>query len=116
MPTKSVFNPKYNVSLNLGDVSLSAEDRPPPTKAQTRLNTRAITLPEPPLVERVDFPPSRPQDTQEEAGRPRHDEKELQEDQTEKVQESWLGGQQALKFLLAGGVAGASKLAWSLWD
>ena len=69
-----------------------------------------VALPEPPPVERVDFPPSLSQDTHEEAKHPKQDEEELQEGQTVKVQESWLGGGQALKFLLAGGVAGASKL------
>ena len=75
-----------------------------------------VTLPEPPPVERVDFPPSLSPDTHEEAERSKHDEKELLEDQTVKVQESWLGGEQALKFLLAGGVAGASELMLPLRD
>lgn len=113
--TKSVSNPKYNPSVNLGDVSLSAEDRPPPTKSQPRTNTRVVALPEQPPVERVDFPPSHPADTHEEHEDLRHEEKSLQEDQIEKAKESWLGGGQALKFLLAGGVAGASELMLPLW-
>ncbi|KAF8607712.1 mitochondrial carrier [Ceratobasidium sp. AG-I] len=100
-----------------GDVSLSAEDRPPPTKPQPRANARVVALPESPPVERVDFPPSLSEDTHEEAKRPKHDEKELEEDQTVKAQESWLGGEQALKFLLAGGVAGAiSRTATAPFD
>ncbi|CCO30620.1 hypothetical protein BN14_04650 [Rhizoctonia solani AG-1 IB] len=97
-----------------GDVSLSAEDRPPPVKPQARHTPQALSLPEPPSTERVDFPSSSV-DT--------HQEQDLAEGSRTKIEEeeqprdSWLGGEQAVKFLLAGGIAGAvSRTATAPFD
>ncbi|KAG9121805.1 hypothetical protein FRC07_002077 [Ceratobasidium sp. 392] len=98
-----------------GDVSLSAEDRPPPSKPHTRPNARVLALPEPPPVERVDFPPS--SDHRDEVNIPRDESDQLHEQQAEEPKQNWLGGEQALKFLLAGGVAGAvSRTATAPFD
>ncbi|KAG8745761.1 hypothetical protein FRC10_007022 [Ceratobasidium sp. 414] len=97
-----------------GDVSLSAEDRPPPTKLPARPNARVLTLPEPSPVERVDFPPS---DRRDKLEIPVDESQQLHEQQTEEHKQNWLGGEQALKFLLAGGVAGAvSRTATAPFD
>ncbi|CAE7187376.1 unnamed protein product [Rhizoctonia solani] len=95
-----------------GDVSLSAEDRPPVVKSQARPTVQALSLPQPPPVERVDFPePSL--DTHKES----NDSKDAEQEQQEKTRDNWLGGEQAMKFLLAGGVAGAvSRTATAPFD
>ncbi|QRW01670.1 mitochondrial carrier protein [Ceratobasidium sp. AG-Ba] len=70
-----------------GDVSLSAEDRPPPTR------------------------PSKP------SAQIRANQDKLEQRETEEPKQSWLGGEQALKFLLAGGIAGAvSRTATAPFD
>ncbi|KDN48111.1 hypothetical protein RSAG8_03127, partial [Rhizoctonia solani AG-8 WAC10335] len=89
-----------------GDVSLSAEDRPPVVKPQVRSTVQALSLPEPPLVERVDFPPSS-LDTHQEQGQV--DNTAAEQEEQEQPRENWLGGEQAVKFLLAGGIAGAGE-------
>ncbi|KEP55681.1 putative calcium-dependent carrier protein [Rhizoctonia solani 123E] len=101
------------VRVNMeGDVSLSAEDRPPIVKSQVRSTAQVLSLPEPPAVERVDFPLS--------LGT--HQEQDVASTETERGQqdqprENWLGGEQAVKFLLAGGVAGAvSRTATAPFD
>ncbi|QRV87496.1 mitochondrial carrier protein [Ceratobasidium sp. AG-Ba] len=95
-----------------GDVSLSAEDRPPPTRP-SKPSARVLTLPEPPPVERVDFPPSDHRDEAE----IRANQDKLEQRETEEPKQSWLGGEQALKFLLAGGIAGAvSRTATAPFD
>jgi solute carrier family 25 phosphate transporter 23/24/25/41 len=98
----------FDLLIEPGDVSLSAEDRPPPTKPAARTNAHVLALPKLPPVERVDFPPS--PDDRDEAETLADERKELHEDHSE-PKSSWLGGEQALKFLLAGGVAGAGMLA-----
>ncbi|CAE6419207.1 unnamed protein product [Rhizoctonia solani] len=96
-----------------GDVSLSAEDRPSVVKSQPRSTVQALSLPEPPSAERVDFPPSS-LDTHQEQGLT---ENGAEQEQKEQPQESWLGGEQAVKFLLAGGIAGAvSRTATAPFD
>ncbi|CAE6405214.1 unnamed protein product [Rhizoctonia solani] len=103
------------VRVNMeGDVSLSAEDRPPPVKPQARHTAQALSLPEPPSTERVDFPPSsldthREQDSTESS--------RVEQEQQEQSRDRWLGGEQAVKFLLAGGIAGAvSRTATAPFD
>ncbi|KAL5637076.1 hypothetical protein ACGC1H_000897 [Rhizoctonia solani] len=102
------------VRVNMeGDVSLSAEDRPPIVKSQARSTVQTLSLPEPPPVERVDFPPP-PLDTHQEQGVVTT---ETEQEQQEQPRENWLGGEQAMKFLLAGGVAGAvSRTATAPFD
>lgn len=94
---------KYIPLTKPGDVSLSAEDRPPPAKPPALPNTPALVLSEPPPPERVDFPP--PDVSQETA--PADGGTVVYQEKTEEHRESWLGGEQAVKFLLAGGIAGA---------
>ncbi|KAJ1308481.1 hypothetical protein OPQ81_004185 [Rhizoctonia solani] len=97
-----------------GDVSLSAEDRPPVVKSQARSTVQALNLPEPPPVERVDFPPSSLDTHQEQSV---VETTEAEQDQTEQPRDNWLGGEQAMKFLLAGGIAGAvSRTATAPFD
>ncbi|CAE6485310.1 unnamed protein product [Rhizoctonia solani] len=97
-----------------GDVSLSAEDRPPIVKSQARSTAQTLSLPEPPSVERVDFPPSS-LDADQEQGQMGNIEAESE--QRDQPQENWLGGEQAIKFLLAGGIAGAvSRTATAPFD
>ncbi|KAA1466367.1 mitochondrial carrier [Dentipellis sp. KUC8613] len=75
-----------------GDVTLSAEDKPPPPY---------ISPPPPPPSEgvaRVDQELITDED---------EDEDEEMFDEEEEEQAGWLGGQTALKFLFAGGIAGA---------
>ncbi|KAH7343961.1 mitochondrial carrier [Rhizoctonia solani] len=70
-----------------GDVSLSAEDRPPVVKSQAR-STEQSSM-----------------------------ENGTEQEQKEQPRESWLGGEQAVKFLLAGGIAGAvSRTATAPFD
>jgi hypothetical protein len=100
---------KYIQLTELGDVSLSAEDRPPPTKPPIRLNAHVLALPEPPLAERVDFS----QPSLDVLGTVPVD--GAVEGKMEEPRESWLGGEQAMKFLLAGGVAGAGESKKCTW-
>ncbi|KAF8759839.1 mitochondrial carrier family [Rhizoctonia solani] len=97
-----------------GDVSLSAEDRPPPIKSQARHTAQGLSLPEPPSTERVDFPPPSLDAHQEQDST---QSLTAEREQQEQSRESWLGGEQAIKFLLAGGIAGAvSRTATAPFD
>lgn len=98
---------KYSLLNRPGDVSLSAEDRPPIVKSSTR-TVPPLALPEPPPAERVDFPPP-PLDAHQDTIGTETAAETYQEEQ-EEPRGSWLGGEQALKFLLAGGIAGAGEL------
>jgi len=95
----------YLTLLELGDVSLSAEDKPPsivPSPSPVASMAAAqVTLP--PLP--VDHSYSR--QTEEE------DQGEVQVYEEEE-HHSWLGGSTAVKYLLAGGVAGAGEHVLSL--
>lgn len=97
-----------------GDVSLSAEDRPPVVKSQARSTTQVLKLPEPPSAERVDFPPPSLDTHQEQT---LIENQEAEKEKKEQPRENWLGGEQAVKFLLAGGIAGAvSRTATAPFD
>ncbi|CUA70333.1 Calcium-binding mitochondrial carrier SAL1 [Rhizoctonia solani] len=96
-----------------GDVSLSAEDRPPIVKPQARPTTQSLSLQEPPPAERVDFPPSSSGTHQEQ----HQADTGAEQEEREKPRDNWLGGEQAIKFLLAGGIAGAvSRTATAPFD
>ena len=87
----------YLTFFNIGDVSLSAEDKPPSnTTSPTPMGATQVTLP--PLP--VDH--SYPQRTGEE-------EQEETEVYEEEEHHTWFGGSTAAKYLLAGGVAGAGE-------
>ncbi|KZO93762.1 mitochondrial carrier [Calocera viscosa TUFC12733] len=82
-----------------GDVSLSAEDRPP-TKARQRPVEGVIT----PHVDPISAKSPVPVDMESAES---HDDLPEEHDEDEGEHETWLGGRTALKFLLAGGIAGA---------
>ncbi|ELU37788.1 carrier protein [Rhizoctonia solani AG-1 IA] len=103
----------YKVKKFLGDDGRGVarvnmeEDRPPPIKSQARHTAQGLSLPEPPSTERVDFPPPS-LDTHQEQDSTQS--LTAEREQQEQSRESWLGGEQAIKFLLAGGIAGAGEL------
>lgn len=89
---------------------MSAWDRPPATRVETRANTHTVALPAPPAAEDVGPPRSRPLGTPEEHESLSNEEKELDKHEAEESNGGWLGGEQALKFLGAGGLAGSGKI------
>jgi solute carrier family 25 phosphate transporter 23/24/25/41 len=88
--------------LNEGDVSLSAEDKPPLIMT-TPSPVASMTTTLPPLL--VDH--SYSQETEEQG------QEEVEVCEAEE-HHGWLGGSTAVKYLLAGGVAGAGEHASSL--
>lgn len=82
----------------LGDVSLSAEDKPPDGPSKAVPNTQVPAIPQPLLPVQSTYV--------------EHEEEQEDDDDAFDDSHGWLEGHTALKFLLAGGVAGAGALSF----